>query len=820
MRYSVRFQRLSFLIALLALWTSAVFAGPAHLVRDIASSPTQESVAFSWGSGRTAAQFLLFEQPTASLDIWRTDGTPEGTTFTVGTGLPLPGNPLDVYSYFTAGPLSPWTSEFDWEGALALYRTDGTVSGTQRIVLPPDIAKERPGIVDRLGNKLLLASHSGYLYVSDGTTTGTTPVKRVTTTVPFYYTHAGALNGSTFFTCNDGVHGSEIWCTDGTADGTQLVKDIFPGPTGPSVPDQFALLGSILLFRADDGVYGRELWKTDGTEIGTVLVKDICPGSNSSSPYRLAKCGSRVVFIAQDPTYAYYLWSTDGTDAGTTQLLSLSGIPTIYVVAQNLLYFNGPGGLYRTDGTQAGTTVFAPVQPVGDCAPAGNYLVYSAYDTPPATGLYSVNLSSAIASKLGSVSEPLDLRSFGGRVLFRCGYSLWATDGTDSGTTLLSDVHRAPSSTPRGYSVIDGILYFRANEDSISSVYTSDGTEAGTHAASAPVPIPFNGTKCGNRYYYGDQELWAYEPGIGSWMYQDIYPASGGNSNPTCFATLDASVFFSARTDWPYPWPDVQYVLKTTGTGSSAFIHAIRHPGLTSDYLFPAVFAGQYWFSDGFSDAETQLWKSNGDSAVAVPAPWAGFNPQNLCVSGNLLFFTADGAQGRELWKTDGSAAGTLMVRDIFPGASGSNPCNLVDVNGLLMFCADDGEHGFELWRSDGTEAGTWMVSDIFAGSMNSQPNGISVPGSARLYLFAANDGEHGCELWRSDGTPSGTWMIQELTPGPFSSYPESFSVWNGNVFFTASQYAADGTGGTGAELWAIPVSALQPSGVADWQVY
>ncbi len=124
------------------------------------------------------------------------------------------------------------------------------------------------------------------------------------------------------------------------------------------------------------------------------------------------------------------------------------------------------------------------------------------------------------------------------------------------------------------------------------------------------------------------------------------------------------------------------------------------------------------------------------------PGSDGSFPSELTNVSGTLYFEADDGADGAELWKSNGTAAGTVMVKDINPGSSNSFPFGLTNVNGTLYFQADDGVDGVELWKSDGTAAGTVMVKDIDPGSGGFPPDwrtstarSISTPTTARMAL-------------------------------------------------------------------------------------
>ena len=104
------------------------------------------------------------------------------------------------------------------------------------------------------------------------------------------------------------------------------------------------------------------------------------------------------------------------------------------------------------------------------------------------------------------------------------------------------------------------------------------------------------------------------------------------------------------------------------------------------------------------------------------------------------------------------------MVKDINLIGIGSYPKYLTESDGRLYFSADDPIHGNELWVSDGTTDGTLMVTDIYPGTDSSSPEGLIACNT--FVYFSADDGIHGRELWVSDGTESGTMLVKDIRPG------------------------------------------------------
>ncbi len=183
---------------------------------------------------------------------------------------------------------------------------------------------------------------------------------------------------------------------------------------------------------------------------------------------------------------------------------------------------------------------------------------------------------------------------------------------------------------------------------------------------------------------------------------------------------------------------------------------------------------------------------------INTSATASGGDPSEMVQLGSYFYFGAsDGVVGAELWRSDGTLAGTTLFKDIWPGDGGGSPQGLMVMNGIIYFRASDGENGTELWRTDGTVAGTYMVLDINPGSGSSSPT-LFTNCNGVLY-FRASDGTNGSELWKSNGTSAGTIMVSDINTSAAgaSSSPSGFTWVSGStVYFQAT----DGT--SGFELW------------------
>lgn len=472
---------------------------------------------------------------------------------------------------------------------------------------------------------IVVSSIDSSIWVTDASKAGTVPLG---TTVK-YEAYGFVLSGKFIFRGSTPATGSEIYITDGTAGGTTLIKDIYPGTTG-SAPADFSVLNNVVYFSARTAAEGRELWKTDGTADGTSLVKDIVPGidsSNSEGEYHLFSAGNYLLFAARTPATGVELWKSDGTTLGTVLLKDIntgnagadSSNPDNFYPLNGITLFTATDAthgkeIWTTNGTSTGTLLLKDINP--GTGGFSDVELYPGFSYSFFFGFHTFNNHAYFQANDGTSSG-----------------ELWSTDGTSTNTILLKDI---------------------VSGTGLSVLFTADGVNY-PGKFIFPVSDGSGGTR---------SELWQSDgtPG-GTVLFQSFTPVSQGDI-PVIYVPYVLDLFTGARTE--------------------------------------QLFQGNKFF-------------------LAARTP----------------------TQGRELWISDGTMSGTQVVKDINPGAGSG-----VDTTGFdylytsteLFFAANDGTHGNELWQSDGTNAGTSMVKDINPNSADADPSDLILFNNK--VIFSATDGD------------------------------------------------------------------------------
>lgn len=613
------------------------------------------------------------------------------------------------------------------------------------------------------------------------------------------------MGGVGYFLYDDGIHGRELWRTDGTTAGTALVADLCPGSCGAAWLDSdrgIAATADVVFFAGNDGVHGEELWVSDGTEAGTRMVRDLAAGLRSSGPGDLTEVGNRAFFTAEDEVHGREIWVSDGTAAGTALVADLTDganstrIDAAAALGDLLLFgrnsYQSAGGLWRSDGTADGT--------------------YRLTDAQPAQQ---------------SWTEGASFRALGGRLLFWADDAdgvydptLWVSDSTVAGTGEL-----APIAEPTGFVVQGGLLFFSGSEGSVPGLYKSDGTPAGTVAIPLPPgtePTPNYGFQAagstlvffGARDAAHGQELWATD-GTSAWLVNDIWPGP----------------------DW-----GLQVVF---GNGFATWVPGLATAGDRVVFFADDGVSGREpWGSDG-TEAGTQLLVDLTPGPAGTAADNGEGLPPRPTVGGAVLFRTADLATGRQLWRSEGTPATTSLVAAlrtqtsaVVPTVPGLGPFGgqpfdecFAPVGAGLIFSPYASTFGAEPWFSDGTSGGTYPITDLYPGVGSSGPapcrplaSGVVFQGTGPGGVFALysssgapgdvieltgplSAGAYGLgtaylggtlygsqwdSLWRTDGTIPGT----EIIAAPFQVFPTEAETFGDRVYIGSDELysVADGS--------------------------
>ncbi len=842
------------------LWKTNGTAAGTTLVKDFGSSfANPEQLVNVNGT-----LFFTARDNDKGRELWKSNGTAAGTVRVKDIRIgELDSNPTQLTNvngilFFTAD---------DGDSGTELWKSNGTAAGT---VLVRDIrtgvTSTAPTSLTSVGSTLYFVANDGTsgveLWKSNGTTAGTVLVKDVNPTVfssdPRNLTNVG---GTLFFSAVEShANGRELWKSNGTVAGTVLVKEIAAG-SDSSNPTFLTNVNGTLFFRANDDINGNEIWKSNGSANGTVLVRDLESNPFAQGPRELATSNGLLYFTKLNASNETELWKSNGTSAGTVLMRAFATnsyylLPSNFVDVNGVLFFKAFGDqIWKSNGTTAGTVVVKDLLPDSDTVPrlhlsnVNGSLFFNGFDRARGSEVWKSNGTAAGTVLVKDVhvvdggSDPEEFTRAGNFLYFSAtdpehGTELWRTDGTPTGTILVKDLRQGiKGSFPAQLTNVNGTLFFIASDDSGNHLWKSDGSTVGTvlvKSFSSTYDLTnFNGTLffAANDGVSG-MELWTSNgTTAGTRLFKDIETGSGG-SRPVHFIMHDRSLYFVLNRD-SYEGSELW---KTNGTpAGTVLVRRASENGvpLRFDELVSAngslIFES---YPHTLTRLSTSLWKSDGTTAGTVKLKTLPGNGiiiwDSVEVSGIAYYWARehsdpnnDNTDVGQLWKSDGTSTGTVLVKEIGP-TTGNDifDADLTNVNGTLFFAFESrSSNTVELWKSNGTAAGTVVVRNFdvaTSGHFTSDLTNIN----GRLF-FRASDGVHGDEVWQSDGTSAGTVMAEDFLPGPLGSRPEFFTEFDGKLFLAAKTpdkgrelvFADLGSGSTGTSLAIAATSANKIEG-------
>lgn len=686
------------------------------------------------------------------MELWKSEGTESSTVMVKNIASGVTSSHPDILKNVNGTLLF---SAYDGIHGFELWRSDGTDEGTYLVEdMTPGNSSFSPQFKSALYNNLFCFTITSYsIWCSDGTELGT---KKITHLHSYIYTIV-ASNKTLFFTTRDGLWKSdvtekgttllkkttgygaveltdvndtlffivgkgdtsyhELWKSDGTLAGTMKVKDFDHSRNYGSRPGSLTNINGTLFFSAGDSIHGVELWKSDGTTEGTLLVKDINTSAFSNpSPRKLTNYNNTLFFQANRG-----LWKSDGSNVGTTQVKEFLSIGDL-TQSNGLLFFRNSDSingteLWKSDGTSNGTKLVKDIYLGSDSS-------------------YPSHLTNVADELLFVADDGID------------GTELWRSDGTSTGTFLRSDIVRGPSSNRFSFGYFTNIeeaLYFRANDierpigrelstgrglwkydktNLRKTVLVKKHLSLDSHIHAIENTLFFAASDFGapGEIDTHGSELWKSDgTSEGTELVKDIRLGVVGGKNssfPTQLIIVNGILFFRAYEEmnggelWRSDGTEEgTYLVKdiATGSGSSNPNNLISMNNILYFSATDEKFGRNLWKSDG-TESGTILVKDfriSNDLSVSLKPVLTKYSdespldygPQNFVKVNNTLYFSADdGIHGNELWQSDGTEEGTVLVKDIATGIGNSNPDNLILIKHTLFFTANDGEHGTELW--------------------------------------------------------------------------------------------------------------------------
>ena len=600
-----------------------------------------------------------------------------------------------------------------------------------------------------------------------------------------------------------------------------MVRDFVPGPASSS-PAWLVPWRGHLYFTAYQADVGVELFRTDGNGPSFELVKDVFPGARGSHPAWLTVHGDRLVFAANGVSTNWRQLERDDCDGfrrstvditepfavgfgvtgiGRAAARGTAGVTVDLSATPSVAVTTGSGPADVPDiaafWTVSNSTVWRPGT-VYDC-PLGFHWASTAEaqayftGTREGTGAYGAPPPEGVPPQLNP-NDPYRARVY----YSQCGWDGLSWAGAHRRRFRFSDSHVTGAYKDAGHADLAEVVLDDFSTAEFAGILCVSGEMEACREGTAPC------------YIRAGRETWESDgTDAGTVRVHDLRPGLAG-ADPHFVVSYDRVVAAANGTfdaDATLLAADDPAFREAVAAGVAA-----PHLELQSTLAHAATvdpFGAEVWATTPGAPPRL-VFDVNPGVAAANPTYLLYLPEADL-----LLFSATDGWQGRELHATWGGIApgdrrSTHIVQDIRDGPAGSDPRFLTRFPGRgAVFTAFTDAAGHEVYLTDGTRAGTVLVKDVHPGAESSHPSHYVYFAATDEVYFQADDGKWGAELWATDGTDAGTRLVRDVVPGTRGSFPSMLTVFTPRpdtvapaVFFFAESVQGFSYGYGGQELW------------------
>ncbi|MEN7551091.1 ELWxxDGT repeat protein [Rapidithrix thailandica] len=744
------------------------------------------------------------------LEVWKSDGTNDGTVLVKGD---IPSNRVAVIES-SVNNLFVFAHSIPMAGGYNVWRSDGSEAGTFPILQNLQGSASGLSHFIEFQNELYFVARkntqdSSSLLFLKSNGLNAIVIKEVNIDQEWIdFEDVIKVNNKLYFSFYkfESNH-FFIWESDGTAQGTRKVHDETGGKY--FIPSNLSTDGNHLIFTSKNINEETALLRLkpdtyELEEIKTLVTDPVKPYFFSRfdiNDIQKIKLGSYLISFGNSQDQKKY-WKTDFSTANTSPITNIPVIGAFFHY-KNQVYFSGYSEaigyeLWNANLDFTNPQLFADINTsrYGLQKNFGRFqftelndkLLFSADDGVHGNELWTYNSSTNTSHLVKDIfigensSGPSNFISYNNSLYFTANNEngarrVWKSDGTEAGTTMINDLSVGFNAFTRNH-----MTFFQNKILFISE-------QGGNHVLFA-----INGENIEMIKNFGEYIMNIEEMVV--------------SGNKVFFYNLSSQggIWVSDGTEMgSFKIKDLYSIRELTAFNGKVFFSAAKEQGGEIEL----------WQSDGTLEG-TKMVKDIGMGYSSEPDDLVSFNEK-------LIFTTYTEETGREFWVSDGTAESTVQLIDINPGRKASvltKDYNIItslyrpkvvvgytELNGFLYFTANDGVHGTELWRTDGTPAGTTLVSDINEGAYGSIPRDLTSH-EGKLY-FSAYTEESGVELWISEGTDATTLQLYDVIRGPESSLPSHISFINDEIYFIAE------TENHGRQLWKGGEDSV--TGIEDW---